>query len=395
MRPMKKRPPYVALMLRTSAKTYREILNGILRYNRCAEPWSLLMIQEREAEDIRIRLAVGKFSGVIVDETMKEFNDLRQFRGTPLITIESVRPRSLSNPLRLCLLCDNDKIGRFAARHLLDLGHDNFAYVPAMLSQPWSIARGKSFVAELESKGKSCAVFTPPPPDDPKLTAKDFFLLGQWLETLPKPCAVFAANDLRARNVLDAANQADISVPREISILGCDDEEIVCSTAKPEITSIRFNTEEIGFSAARILDRMIRSGKPLDIDERILTYGPASIVPRKSTARASLSDSLVEKALVYIQLNAVDGLDVSELAAELEISRRTLEKRFRAALGRSPYDEAIRYRLDLACRMIRDTTLKTVDIAERCGFPDQSHFETMFKRKLGITVARYRNRSQI
>ena len=392
---MIKQYPYVALMLRTSAKTYREILNGILRYNRCAEPWSLLMIQEREAEDIRIRLAVGKFSGVVVDETMREFNDLRRFRGTPLITIENIRPRSLSNPRRLRLLCDNDKIGRFAARHLLDLGHDNFAYVPAMLSQPWSIARGKSFVAELESQGKSCAVFTPPSPNDPKLTSKDFFLLGQWLKTLPKPCAVFAANDLRARNVLDAANQTDLSVPREISILGCDDEEIVCSTAKPEITSIRFNTEEIGFSAARILDRMIRSGETLNIGERILTYGPASVVPRKSTARVSLSDPLVEKALVYIRLNAVNGLNVSELAAELKISRRTLEKRFRAALGRSPYDEAIRYRLDLACRMLRDTTLKTTDIAEQCGFPDQSHFETMFKRKLGTTVAHYRNRSEI
>ena len=392
---MKKRPPYVALMLRTSAKTYREILNGILRYNRCAEPWSLLMIQERESKDIRIQLTGDKFSGVIVDETMKEFNDLRQFRGTPLITIESVRPRSISNPRRLCLLCDNDKIGRFAAQHLFDLGHDNFAYVPAMLSQPWSIARGKSFVAELESKGKSCAVFTPPPPNDPKLTAKDFFLLGQWLKTLPKPCAVFAANDLRARNVLDAANQADISVPREISILGCDDEEIVCSTAKPEISSIRFNTEETGFSAARILDRMIRSGESLNISERILTYGPVSVVPRKSTARVSLSDPLVEKALVYIHLNAVDGLEISELATELNISRRTLEKRFRAALGRSPYDEAIRYRLDLACRLISGSTLKTADIAEECGFPDQSHFETMFKRKLGITVGRYRNSSQI
>lgn len=392
---MKKRPPYVALMLRTSAKTYREILNGILRYNRCAEPWSLLMIQEREAEDIRIRLAVGKFSGVIVDETMKEFNDLRQFRGTPLITIESVRPRSLSNPRRLCLLCDNDRIGRFAARHLLDLGHNNFAYVPAMLSQPWSIARGKSFVNELESKGKSCAVFIPPPPNDPKLTAKDFMRLSQWLETLPKPCALFAANDLRARNVLDAANQADISVPREISILGCDDEEIVCSTAKPEITSIRFNTEETGFAAARILDRMIRRGQLLAPSERILAYGPSAIVSRKSTARTTLSDSLVEKAITYIQLNAVDGFNVSDLSSVLGISRRTLEKRFRAATGRSPYDEALRYRLDLACRMIQDSSLKTADIAEECGFPDQSHFETMFKRKLGLTVAQYRLRSKM
>lgn len=392
---MKKSPPYVALMVRTSAKTYREILNGILRYNHCAEPWSLLMVQEREAEDIRIRLAGNKFSGVIIDETMKEFGNLRHFRGTPLITIESVRPNSLSNPRRLCLLCDNNKIGRFAAQHLHKLGHKNFAYVPAMLSQPWSIARGKSFTEEIKLNGKSCARFTPPPPDDPQLTAKDFSLLGQWLKSLPKPCAVFAANDLRARNVLDAANQASISVPREISILGCDDEEIVCSTAKPEITSIRFNTEEIGFSAAQKLDRMIRSGKPLDIDERILTYGPASVVSRKSTARAFLSDPLVEKALVYIQLNAVDGLDVSELASELGISRRTLEKRFRDVLGRSPYEEAIQYRLDLACRMIQDTTFKTADIAERCGFPSQSHFETMFKRKLNITVAQYRHRAHI
>ena len=126
-----------------------------------------------------------------------------------------------------------------------------------------------------------------------------------------------------------------------------------------------------------------------------MQHGPSVVVQRDSTARRSIDDPLVEKALEYIYLNAVNGINVNEIAAKLGVSRRTLENRFRAALGSSPYDEALRYRLDLASRMLRDGSMSTEEISERCGFPDPSHFQTMFKKKLGVTPARYRRESRV
>lgn len=392
---MKTQRPYVALMLRTSAKTYREALNSILRYNHCIDPWSLLIIQARNTEDPRAEPSTIKLAGAIIDETMKDYRRIHRFKGIPLVTIESVPPSSLDNPFRIHIVCDNERIGQAAAQHLLKLGHTNFAYVPDRLNEKWSALRGKSFSKELLSAGKKCRMFTPPPRNDPNLGDKDFTALCDWVKTLQKPCALFAANDLRARNVLDAAMHAGISVPGELSILGCDDEEILCVTAKPKLSSIKFDIEEVAFSAARALDRMIKTGNTLPRSERVMRYGPSVIVKRKSTDRPFTQDPLAEKAISYIQLNAIDGFEVSELAKELGVSRRTLEKRFKLATGNSPYDEAIRYRIDLACRMLSDGKLKTSEIAEQCGFPSQSHFETMFKRKLGTTVAQYRNRSRI
>ena len=80
--------PYVALMLRTSAKTYREIQHGVLRYTNLTSPWALLISQngENAADQARLGLNRLKYSGIIIDETDPMFTDLDQIHGENLQT---------------------------------------------------------------------------------------------------------------------------------------------------------------------------------------------------------------------------------------------------------------------------------------------------------------------
>ena len=71
-------------------------------------------------------------------------------------------------------------------------------------------------------------------------------------------------------------------------------------------------------------------------------------------------------------------------------SRRTLEKRFRATLGRGIHEEIIRRRIDEARRLLRETTLTIAAIAEDTGFANAQRFYTAFQKLHGATPGTYR-----
>ena len=76
-------------------------------------------------------------------------------------------------------------------------------------------------------------------------------MLWPWL---PRPAAVFAAYDIRARHVLEAARAAGLAVPADVAVIGVDDDPLLCETASPAITSIAMDTEDAGYRAAAALE---------------------------------------------------------------------------------------------------------------------------------------------
>lgn len=385
--------PYVAIMLRTSAKTYREVLHGILQHVRTATPWAIRvdMSSEKKSEQARLGYKEEKFSGVVIDETNDLFPKLDTFGSVPIVTIESVRPPAHLPKNRIYLYCDNNAIGNMAASFLISKGFKSFGYVNHALGLAWSIERGKAFASALRKAGFPCAIYNSPNPKTPDVIVQDRLFLAKWLRELPKPIALFAANDIRSLDVLDACRQEKISVPGDIALLSCDDDELLCETANPSLSSIRFSTVDAGHRAAEILDRLIRGSRSLPRKERLVPYGPMSVTERLSSESVKRNDPLVESALSLIRLNAFSGLHVQKLAQKLKVSRRTLETRFRSATGRSIYDELLRIRFDSVCKHLREGKLTIADIAERCGFPDASHLGVMFKRRFGMTPSEYRN----
>lgn len=210
-----------------------------------------------------------------------------------------------------------------------------------------------------------------------------------WLHALPKPVALLAATDNRGRQVIDACALAGINVPQDIAVLGVDNDDDLCETATPAMSSILLDAERVSYEAARHLDGMMRG---VTRERRIIIYGPAQVIERHSTDTTQITDIVVVKALEFIAVNACVGIGVPEVVRHVGASRRLVEQRFRAQLGRTILDEIRRVRMERVCTMLRETNKSIGDIAHQCGFESVSHLGSVFRREYGCTMRDFRKR---
>jgi PAS domain S-box-containing protein len=85
-----------------------------------------------------------------------------------------------------------------------------------------------------------------------------------------------------------------------------------------------------------------------------------------------------------------DAIGVADLADEADMSVAQLERQTRRVLGLSPKQLVMRFRIEEGLRLLVTTELPLIEIAQRCGFYDQSAFSRHFRRVVGSTPARYR-----
>ena len=95
-----------------------------------------------------------------------------------------------------------------------------------------------------------------------------------------RPTGVFCANDLIAMGALKAALTAGVAVPRDLSIVGCDDIEMA-SVVTPELTTVAIPARELGARAARLLLRQL-DGQEVTVKQAKLL--PVKLVKRGTTA---------------------------------------------------------------------------------------------------------------
>jgi two-component system response regulator YesN len=110
----------------------------------------------------------------------------------------------------------------------------------------------------------------------------------------------------------------------------------------------------------------------------------AQAAPRRSNA-------LIERAIRLIQERFLDDdLTLTDLAEELSIHPVSLSQSFKKETGKTYMDYLTETRVDRAKQMLRDTSLKIYEIAEKVGYQDVQHFGTLFKKRTGLTPKEYR-----
>ena len=117
---------------------------------------------------------------------------------------------------------------------------------------------------------------------------------------------------------------------------------------------------------------------------------PAGVVTRKSTDVLALPDLDTARALRYIWEHFTEPLQVSDIADAVAVSRRKLERHFRAHLHRSVNEELIRKRIERGCELLTTTDLSINDIARQVGFSTETYFFRIFRRTMGMTPRKYR-----
>ncbi len=381
-------PPHVVLFYDATLVVQRRAVSGVLRYANAFGPW-FVTLNETHArpsvpKDCRGILACAprartleklvrlKLPLVLVNLALLSDDALRQAETLPHVK------------------SDSRAFGVQAADFFLARAPRTFVYVGTAESPPWDREREEAFVARIRRAGHEPLVF--PRANAPAAPTRESVRLRDWLKSLPKPLSVFAANDARARQVLTACQLAGITVPYEAAILGVDNDEWLCDSTRPRLSSIPFGSEVGGFEAARILDGLMRHRDDRDAatPPAVRSMPPGAVVERESTDGRIVDDPIVGRALSFIHLNKGLDIRVADVAKAVGFSPGWTETRFRQTLGTSVIDEIGRARMKAVLRLVRGTETPFLEIARRCGFTNASTLCRLVKKETGRTPGELR-----
>jgi AraC-like DNA-binding protein len=115
-----------------------------------------------------------------------------------------------------------------------------------------------------------------------------------------------------------------------------------------------------------------------------------SVLGETLDIRAISSDYSVARAQQYIEKHFAEKITVADLAGLGYMSPSSLNRRFRAEVGKSPIEYLIRVRVERAKLMLRRQEIPVTEIALQCGFSSGAHFSSCFLKSEGVTPTDYK-----
>lgn len=110
------------------------------------------------------------------------------------------------------------------------------------------------------------------------------------------------------------------------------------------------------------------------------------------TGQKTHHDEVVRKAQEFIEHNIKDRITIEQLAGNLAVGRRSLERRFKQATNNSVLEYIQRVKMEAAKRSIENSGKYINEVMFDVGYTDTKAFRTTFKKVTGVTPAEYRNR---
>ena len=107
------------------------------------------------------------------------------------------------------------------------------------------------------------------------------------------------------------------------------------------------------------------------------------------------SRAYVELAIEYIKCNYQDGINVSDISAQLGISRAYLNYTFQKELSMSIQKFLIDFRMHKAASLLVSTADTVKEISQAVGYEDQLTFSKAFKKKFGNSPKNYRTQKLV
>jgi LacI family transcriptional regulator len=221
-----------------------------------------------------IRAAARRRFGVLTVTTALRPGQVATFArtGLPLVAID---PPSADDSV-ISVASTNFTGGVQAASHLVELGHRRIALAGGPECSVTARERDHGYRSALETAGIV--------PDEALMLQGEYTYdagVAMGLELLGRddpPTAIFAASDLTALGVLEAARQAGLHVPRDLSVVGFDDTPVVLWSAPP-LTTVAQNMTGLGRVALRTLVQLADGQSPVSHRIELAT----SLVRRQST----------------------------------------------------------------------------------------------------------------
>ncbi len=363
------------------------MLRGIANYAYHHGPWSFYW-EPGGLEKARRKPGALQADGIIARDVDMSPNEQVLIQRLPGVIIGH---RHREVPGKANVVTDSVAVAGLAAEHLMGCGFRQFGYC-GYRDTSWSEGRRDVFVSKIREAGFEVRLHEvhqvrPDRIEQHEKRVRDSIV--RWLRSMPRPIGVMACNDDLGKEVVEACRQAGLHVPDDVAIIAADNDEVVCGLSNPPLSSVAINFERAGYEAASVLDQLMRGGRR--VGSRIVVHA-SHVVPRQSTDILAVEDASLAKALRFIRDHARSGLTVAAVARAAGLSRRVLEKRFRAFLKHSALEEIRRVRTDQIARMLVETELPVGQVAETLGFEDVQHVARYFRAGKGISPLAYRKK---
>lgn len=375
----------IILLLPSDREYDRGLVRGIINFAKIRGPWIFYeeppdYLKSPSSHDRQDHMRAWKADGMIVPQARAhEVSSLR----LPSVTVIGTHYLPPKTPQ---LRTDDKAIGELAARHLLGLGFQNFAYC-GLTDMEWSNIRGETFKNTLKKEGRECYIYVPRGKQSGVTWFTEEKRLGTWLKQLPKPTALLACNDDWGRLLAEVCRINDVHVPDDVAILGSDNDVHVCLQASPSLSSISLATETAGYAMAELLHTLMEKRKPAQCCFKV---NPLTVVTRQSTDLIATDDANIVKAIRFIRSNTSSVINVLDVSRAAGLSRRVLQDRFEKVTGRTVIEELHHVRVAHIRKLLSETNLSVGEIAEACGYSSDAHIARFFARRTGMTPYEYR-----
>ena len=377
----------ILILIDYSSEFCRELLKGIINYSKDFGPWTFYRLPSY------YKSLYGK-EGIV--------NWAKKWGADAIIAQWDTEGRTLLNELNIPVILQNYKersgyfsnltgdyfgTGTMAAKFFAQKGFHHFAFYGDK-DVIWSMERRDGFKNEVEKIGGHFYSFEVESIEENQME-NAIYQLDEWLLSLPKPIALFACDDNFALQVTETCKINNINIPEEISLLGVDNDELICNLSDPPISSIVLDVQKGGYEAGRLLHQLIRKerNEPFNI-----VINPVRIEARLSTEKYVITNKNIMTVVKYIEKNFASDISITDFTKVVPLSRRLLEIKFKEELGTSIYQFIINFRIEHFANLLLTTEEPLYELAIRSGFNDCKNISRTFKKLKNCTPLEYKHK---
>jgi LacI family transcriptional regulator len=377
----------VLILIDYSSEFSRGLLRGLIKYTKEVEPWILFRLPlyylKLHGKEGVVNWAKDWKADAIVAQWDVAGDTLLENLNIPVV-LQNYNERSnyFSN-----LTGNYFETGVLAAKFFANKRFRNFAFY-GIKDVVWSNERREGYRTEVEKLGGDFFCYETGTLNDDKWIT-EYADLEIWLQSLPRPIALFACDDNFALHIAEVCRMRNIDIPNDIALLGVDNDELICMLSDPPISSVVLDVEKGGYDTAKLLHKLIdnKLEKPFNI-----IINPIRIEARRSTERYVISNKYIKVIVQFITKNYSAKISIKELLELVPLSRRILEVKFKEEVGMSIYQFILSCRIDQLAYLLDTTNRNINDIAFQSGFQDVKNLSRIFKKFKGCTINEYKQR---
>lgn len=179
-----------------------------------------------------------------------------------------------------------------------------------------------------------------------------------------------------------------INIPHDVAVLGSSYDELISEASYPPQAGLSAATEQIGLTAASVLDRMMQGETLTQREWHLESEG---VVEKLSIDTLAVEDARIAKVMRYLNANALKPITVDDVLKTNPMARRSLERKFRKLFGCTVIEQIRQIRVNHVRRLLAETDQSITQISSQCGFSSYNYLNRVFKSTTGLSPSQFRD----